>query len=1398
VGIAVLGPLTLQGGQGELHAVGPRDRVVLAALVARPGEVVSAEGLADALWGEQVPASGPKIVQGCVMRLRKLLGAQAIETSLAGYRLAVPSDEIDARRFERAVGRARDLLAAEDPERAALLLADALTMWRGEPLSDVDGWDPGRIEAARLTELRHEAEELYVESALRAGQHDRVLAKAQVLVAEAPLRERRWILLATAQYQDGRQGEALRTIHRLRTVLNDQLGLDPSPEIGALEQAILQQHPSLVAASALPEPSSVCPYPGLRPYDIDDADGFFGRDADVAACLRRLAETSVLAVVGPSGCGKSSLVRAGVAAALRTDGRRVVVMTPGAHPVAARVAAMPGPASTPPVLVVDQFEEAFTLCSDQAEQEAFLSALTAHAAVAPLVVAVRADRIADLSAHPEFARTVEPGLYLLGAMTEADLRAAIEQPARLASLVVEPGLVDLLVGEVSDQPGALPLLSHALAETWRRREGRTLTVAGYTFSGGIRGAVAQTAEQVYDRLATGQRSVLRDLLLRLVVPGPEGDPVRSRLPRRLVVTGPDNDAMIDLLVGARLVTSDDGVVEIAHESLARAWPRLRDWLDDDLEGQRTLHHLATAADTWDDLGRPDSELYRGLRLAKALDWQHSSRPALTATEEEFLAQSKQLSEAELRAAEDAARHQTRVNRRLRAALGAAALLLVGALIAGLVAVQQAGRADEAATGELARRIGARALLTENISQSILLAAHGVRLDDSPEQRANLVAAMNKRPFLVRSMPAPSGRTETVDVSSDGRRLVSGDDNGTFHLYDAASGRVLDSYDFGRLPDPERTYTDARFSPDGRTIVAMATSASGAPVDTQRPLRLLSADTLDPLSQQPGFQWSVHLYFTGLAFSADGRYLAAAVIDEAPEKASYALVWDLQRLPQGPERVPLSPNGQRISLSPDGHTLYSSWPLTASDVATGRQKWQRREISGFEMDISPSGDLVAAQQYSNGYLNADAQLVDTSTGRTVRTLGKPADVVRSLAFSTDGTLLATGAYFGKATVWDVATGRPRDQIATSEVTWGVGFGPDGRTLYTGGDDGVLRAYDLSGRQRFLRRTQTAPSRPYLYVLPTENGTKTAYLWRQGKESWVSITDASTGTTTAPARLGAVLSQSPWIPAAWHPDGHRLVVHDTRAFTVIDADSGKVLEVKEPGALHIGSIAYVDHGRRIAVGALDRIAFYDADTLDVEGRTVWWPAQCCAAPSPDGETAVFFEESPDAASQHWRTIHLPETRVVAEGDLPMSVTHAAYSPDGRLLAVTGASGEVFTIDAETGTVRRTPTPGHNAEGRFVRFSPDGSRILSGAADGTVSLWDTHSLASLGAVSTGSAVPVTTSWSGDVAVITAHDGSTYRWDTDLEHTMAQACTMAGRNLTPDEWTQAFGDRPYEKTCP
>lgn len=1402
VGIAVLGPLTIEGDQGKPKVLGRRDRVVLAALAVHPGQVVSAEELADVVWSEQLPPSWQKVIQGCVVRLRKVLGAGAIETVQLGYRLAVSLDEIDAQRFEHAVSRARGLLAADDAERSAVVLADALTLWRGRPHSELDGWDVARIEVERLSELRQAAEELYVEAALRSGQHDKVLAKARALVSEAPLRERRWALLATSQYQTGQQGEALRTIRRLRMVLDRELGLDPSPDIDALEQAILRQDPTLVADSALPEPDAVCPYRGLEPYDVADADGFFGRSIDIAACLHKLADTGVLAVVGPSGCGKSSLVRAGVAASFRADGKRVVIMTPGTHPVAALAAAMPG-TGEPPILVVDQCEEVFSLCRDAAERETFLSALSSHQSI--LIVSLRADRIADISAHSAFARTVERGLYLLSGMTRDDLRSAIEQPARLAALTVEPGLTDLVVNEVADQPGALPLMSHALAETWQRREGRTLTVAGYNASGGIRGAVAQSAEQIYEQTAPEQRTVLRDLLLRLVTPGPDGEPIRSRLPLRLVITGSEDDAMVDRLVASRLVTSDDGSVGLAHESLARAWPRLREWLDDDLDGQRILHHLVVAADAWDDLGRPDSELYRGARLAKALDWQERTSPTLRTTEQDFLAASTRASQVELRAAEDQARRQLSINRRLRVALAAGAFLLVGALIAGLVAARQADRADRAATSELARQVGARAQLTEGISHSLLLATHGVRLQDSPEARANLVAAINKRPGLLRSFPAPLGRIENIDVSPDGTRLVAGDNDATFHLYDATSGKVINSHTFGGIYTDEQRYTTAQFSPDGRLVAALSTNSLGDPLDPQWPLRLFHADTLEVMSQQPVLAEPGGVRFHSLAFNADGRYLVAGVQKGtgAPEDFAFALVWDLRVITRQPRWIPLPRNRQGIALSPDGRMIYTSWPLAAYDVASGKRMWQRRDLANdAQIGVNAGGDLLAVQQWRPVlWESAAVALVDSRTGRTVRVLRSQADSTRGYAFSSDGTQIATADYNREVVVWDLATGSQLKRIKSAEASWAVAFSPDGRTLYTGGGEGIIRAYDLAGQRQYLTRAAPSlPARTYLHILPSDDGRMTAYLWRDSRGSWVRFTDHTTGRTTKPTNLRLELAGGPFVPAAWRPDGERLAVHDTSAISVVDPRSGKLLNQAKD--LAVTSLAYIDNEGTLVVGDWEGYRIFD-EALRHESLGLRRNAACCTAPSRDGQTAAFFIGSADLANVHWQIIRTRSGEVLAEGEAPIGLNHATYSPDNSMVALTGASGEVVTVDVTSREVRRAPTVAHGDQGLFVRFSPDGAKLVSGAEDGTVSLWDARSLELLGTVSIADGVnppaAAIPSFVGgnDVVQIAAYDGKVYRWDTRIEHTIAHACAMAGRNLTADEWSQAFGSRPYEKTC-
>ncbi len=757
----------------------------------------------------------------------------------------------------------------------------------------------------------------------------------------------------------------------------EELGLDPSPSLEELEQAILRQDATLAVEESPVGVDTACPYQGLTPYDVDDAEAFFGRDEDVAACLNRLRDVGVLAVVGPSGSGKSSLIRAGVASALRRDGRRVVVIVPGTHPVDT-LSSLPRTRAGV-VLVVDQLEEVFSLCADPVERDRFLVAVAEHARTGSLVLSLRADHLGHLSAHPDFAKAVEPGLYLLSGMSEEQLRTAIAGPAQQAGLRVEPGLVDLLIREVKDEPGALPLLSHVLRETWLRREGRTLTVSGYQESGGIRQAVAQSAEAVFQLIGPDRQGALRDLLLRLVVQGPSGAPVRTPMPRRLVVGDGQQDELVDLLVGSRLVTSDDEVVEIAHEALAQAWPRLRAWLDDDIEGQRLLHHLAQAADAWDSLGRPSSELYRGTRLTRAIEWRESSSPELTPTERAFLAAGQRLAEQEERTAADRARVQSRMIRRLRGVLAGAALLLVAALVAGGFAVRQTSLADDSAaaaqsaqTAAEARQLGTVAATTGDISLSNLLAVRAVQMDDTPATRSDLMAVLGKHPQL-KDTSSPLGESVArIALSPDGRRLAAyGADNDLF-LLDSDSGKRVARIDLdgaGVKKTPWYATSPLAFSADGEML------AVGSQTYDQPAIRLLDPATLHELPVQVG-HIPVGSKPVDVSFSRTGRFLAASFMhlrsgDDDPgyehSDGSYTLVWDLTSPDSPPQqgqcafralvRAHATQSGR-----PDGLCRCSSDGVRrhiGSDRLQGRRHW-RFAGRGWSGDSArQGGDRVAA-------------------------------------------------------------------------------------------------------------------------------------------------------------------------------------------------------------------------------------------------------------------------------------------------------------------------------------------------------------------------------------------------------------------------------------------------------
>jgi DNA-binding SARP family transcriptional activator/WD40 repeat protein len=1400
--IGVLGPLEIDEQSARL---GTRDRVVLAALAMHPGEVLSVEQLADALWGDEPPPSWSKNLQGCVSRLRKILGPDLIETVGQGYRLRVPADAVDAVdavEFTRAAGRARELLTLHEAERARYVACQALELWRGRPLTELEAWEPGVTEVHRLEEVRLELEELAVEAALAAGHHAEVLAQAAAMVEAAPLRERRWALLAQAQYLAGRQMEALRTLRRVRVVLARDLGLDPGPDLVALEQAILRQDPGLAVDAATPARENVSPYPGLAAYGEEDAEAFCGREDETRICLERLAGSRLLAVVGPSGSGKSSLLRAGIAPALRRAGSHVVVLTPGRHPCDSLTAAAPRHDS---VVLVDQAEEAFALCGDEDERERFFDALVGHTGRGRVVLALRADHTGDLAAVPGLAVLVEQGLFLLGPMSADSLRDAIETPAQQHGLVLEHGLADLLIREIEDEPGALPLLSHALRETWLRHEGRTLTVAGYQASGGVRGAVAQSAESLYAGLDDTERARLRDLVLRLVVPGPGGQPVRGEVPRRQVVVDPVEDRLIDQLVTARLVTSDADAIELAHEAVVRAWPRLRGWLEDDLEGQRTRHHLTQAAEDWTGSGYQDSDLYRGTRLAATREWVAASTPRLTDLEHRFLAAGEEQAAAEEASAVELARTRGRMVRRLRFALAGAAILLVLALVTGFVAVGQTGRAREEAAAAQARQLDAQALGDADIPLSSLLALTAVKLDDTPQTRAALSQVLAKHSALVATSPVGDGLDRLVR-SPDGRRLVTEDADNVVYLVDAATGRVLARHDTdGSGTDPQFFQTSPiAFSPDGRTL------AVGAQSFGSTPLVLLDARTLTPLSRQPGHlpRWPAKSATT--AFSADGRFVAASFLLMSPHNTSplddadryRAFVWDLAHLERRPHVIDLpvttSAYDQRMAIAPDGSRLYASSPIAAYSVARGTRLWRIPGLGTWQaLDLSADGTRLIA-------LSGDAQdqipLVDTRHGKVLRTL-RGAPNLNDITFSDDGRKVAA---VGSAQLltWDTSRAQPSRSIPIGDA-WGVQLNPaSSRAYVTDHTAGTIVTWDLAGSASYLRLTSTHPGLVSLangFAIPAGDGIHVA----RYSEDLALVNEASGKVSHA----RAALDWGEFTPGSWRPDGRRFATGTTDGHVQVFDDSGHLLGQTKVSQRSVTGVEYDASGAHLAVSDITgRVVLLDPTTWSPAGQPVQMGGPVAGLTlAPDGRTAfVVTRTDPISTGESitfpdWALLDLETGSVIRTGHLPdPDWPFDDFSPDGVHVAIGLSSGRVLILDTKTGRPLQSPAPAHRDPILWAGYSADGSQVLSADTGGTLQLWDAATGQVQDAVTIPDGAGIAQFLPGTTDVTILSRGRVLTWDTRRDYATKFACRIAGRDLTPDEWRTYVGTDPQFDVCP
>jgi WD40 repeat protein/DNA-binding SARP family transcriptional activator/energy-coupling factor transporter ATP-binding protein EcfA2 len=1113
----------------------------------------------------------------------------------------------------------------------------------------------------------------------------------------------------------------------------------------------------------------LCPYKGLATFDIEDADCFFGREQLVARLVARLVGARLLGVVGPSGSGKSSVVRAGLLPALAAGalpgserwGRALI--RPGEHPMRELGRARLG-GDRRIVLVVDQLEELFTACRDEHERATFVAALVraVRDRGVAVVLAVRADFYGRCAAYPELAGLLGANHVLVGPMGQDELRRAIELPARHAGLRLEPGLADRLLADCEGEPGALPLLSSALLELWQQRDGRHLRLAAYERTGGVRGAVARLAEAAHERIEPDQQPAARRLLLRLIAEE-GGAAVRRRV--ALDELGDDTGRVLDVLAESRLITVSEGSVEVAHEALVREWPRLRRWLDEDRDGRRLHRHLTQAAREWREGGRDRAELYRGARLASALEWRAEHEPELNAVEQQFLDASRVAGE--------------RARRRLRLVLAGVIGLLVIATVAAVAALDQRGQAREQARAADAQRLGTQARSDEELDRALLVAREGVALDDAPATRDNLLAVLRRAPAATAVMRGDGDVVNAVALHPDGRTLAVGDDDGTVFFFDTATRRRL-----GRPHESGLTaaITSLAFSPDGSRLASSGVDDGGGFVD------LFDGRSREHIGRLgvAGLNYAREPRIT--TFSPDSRVVAAAAA--ATADSSYVLRWDartgnsLVDTRMSSRRAPALfgfVSARRVVTAAQGATI-------VRDAAT------LRPLRRFPAARDVTALSFAAGLVAFGAGDGSVRLLDLRTGALRTAAGRHEGPVVAMRFSPRGHRLVTAGDDERLIVWDLRGANAVETIAARGLglVQDLAVSRDGRTAYSAGRDGTVIAWDLTGDRRWERRfdVRSAALLWRSWLTETPDGSQFAIIVAGGG---VDLFDGGTLRRTGrfrPARGRAV-------GAALAPDGGTLAVTSAEG-TLELWDTRARRRLVEPQIAHAhepDSVTFSGDGHWLVTGDVSIVRLWDARRRTTAGSFVQGGGSDLSL-SPDG-TMLAVTALNDRFAGGLEIRSVPSLEVIRTVPVPAG-TVGRFAPDGRSLVYGDREGRVWTLDTRTWK----PTGRPFGEGAWIRdasVSPDGRLLATTSTDGTGRLWDLASRRPIGAALSGaSGEPIAAGFiRGGTHLAVIHEREGVAWDVRPASWARHACAVAGRTLTRAEWASLLPGRDYEPAC-
>ncbi len=1139
------------------------------------------------------------------------------------------------------------------------------------------------------------------------------------------------------------------------------------------------------------------PYKGLRPFQEADASDFFGREALTQLLLARMQEPGefarFLAVVGPSGSGKSSVVRAGLVPAIRSGGLPgsenwfVLELYPGVRPIEELARSLlsiavdppnnlvaplmlddegllrvvdqvvPGADETEVVLVIDQFEELFTLVEDEAARNHFLNtlikAVTDPYSRVRVIVTLRADFYDRPLLYSGFSELMRQRTEVVVPLRAEELKSAIVSPAERNGLRVDPELVEAILGDVGEQPGALPLLQYALTEVFERRTGRTLTLTPYHASGGVLGALARRAEEIYTTLSPEQQEAARQIFLRLVTLGEGVEDTRRRVRRTelaIVSYGEHKahgenvrnsslsvsavpsvaekaamDSVIDIYSQYRLLTLDRDpatrapTVEVAHEALIRTWGRLRQWLDDSRDDLRLQRRLSAASAEWAASGRERSFLASGARLEQLESWSQETQLALNAEEQAYLAAS--LAERDTQRAHEEARkaREAELEQRTRTFLRAlAAVLAVAALVGIALSLFAFGQRQVALSNEHAAATS-QALAQENAD---VAAAAQVRAENEA-QRANRGAAEAQ---------------DLAVINGAWTEFYKGN-------LDLARELALVAAD---KPNPslraERTLADAAYSPGTRLILqghdGVVTSVAYSPdekwaISSGRDDNLLilwDLATGTPVRKLEGHTEAVRQ----VVFMPDGKRVLSASEDGTLKLWNVdtgAVIRSFKKHDGEVKGVALRPNSNQF-LSAGADARLMLWNLDCTNVAPDTcdqpDKIFEKGNGGHTQEINQVTFTSDGKKALSSSQDTSLILWDVDTATPLKRFELPANgyEMRGVAILPGDQLALSSGESPDLLLWDLNTGQVVQTFkGHTQSVYDVAVSSDGKWALSGAVDNTVILWDiakgrpiqiLKGHGNYIREVTfskdgrhalSASADGTIRLWDLVNGAEQQRLAAQAQALGVTFSPDGryilSGSRGGPSRLwdaatGQLIHDFPWhergSPAvAFSPDGQYILTggdkHDGSVVLAM-VETGEFVRNFTPRPWGVNMAAFTPDGKHALTGLIVPSAVEaKADNIDPAWQTIGMILW-------DVETGTPVQKFPD---------------------LKQSVNDLAITPDGTQVLVAVGSN-LMLWDLNSGTLLKT-LKGHKATINQLALSVDGRTAISGAADRTFIVWD-----------------------------------------------------------------------------